>query len=956
MTSIEIRLLQIPGITVDSQPLRLPYQKAEALLYYLAVEKQASREQLTALLWDNRDEADAKKNLRHALYTIRSAIASDFILSPDRRNLLLNPAYGITTDYERLMRDEDLSAWQGEFLKNFYVKNALFFEEWLQEKRSLTLRFYQKLLRRRLFLLPVSDQEKADELYECLIAADPLDESACRMMMERYRDRGLYYKGIRLYRSFARLMEQELSAAPGKKTCELYETLLEESSRDKPLFEEMAAELPELLRELTVLTKAYRRFLGGTPTALLIFAGENSQKARLAECFVNALAKRSLFPLQISCMETEQDTLLKPFSAMLSQLKTLIESRPEADLSLLNTVLSYFPVSGSADGDALNQILELFHKTGEQIPLLLYFDDLQYCDPASLQLLSLLIRKREPNLFLLLSVPSTELLSLSEVLKPLVNEKLLLPLTLSPDAGEDPGASSGQDPESGARRTSLQLFLDKTKKLTGAEHSILDLLSACQRGIRLEIFKDVLNLDPLQILDALEHLKKLDLVTEQAQAGRQPACFAFADSHMRKSVYERMSASRRCYYHNMLAEHLRHMEQFAVSDYACLIYHYCHAGNQGMEIKYRILALEEYACRCYELHPLRLPSAQVRDLSIPSFTECCDSLEDRLLSLEQREAAAIGSPRLYTLLLRTKALYCIAQGEYSTGLSGLKKALLINSQSGGDPLIRIRCLRIINFYRLNIWNISDLEGSLSECLRLGREGGYEEDYAIDCRLYGLYQAMSGNYATSLRFYKQALRIFNQYPLKSRIYTQNIAGCCNYMGETFRKQKQFARSIQFYEKAIGICETAHDLGNAVFYSNLGRALLALGNKEESAQAFEISSRRYDETHALIGRSITKGYVSILEAEKGNFAAARELLQEALRSAALLASPYSLGLLHLAAWELLSRWEEEFSSLLPESAPYYRKEAEAELKGIPGAYELELQHPDVSTPAESAPHRP
>lgn len=940
MTSIDIRLLQIPKITIDAQPLLLPYQKAEALFYYLAVEKRASREQLTALLWDNRNDADAKKNLRHAIYTIRSAIAPDCILSEGRRYLLLNPSYTVTTDYERLLRDEDPNAYQGEFLENFYVKNALPFEEWLREKRSRTLSCYQKLLRRQLFLLPVSEQEKGDELFERLMAADPLDESACRMMMERCRARGLYYKGIRLYHRLSRMMEKELSASPGQNTCELYEKLLEAGSRDKPLLDETAAELPGFRKELSVLSEAYRRFLGGSPAAVLIFGGEDDLKTRLAECFADALAKRSLLTLKVSCLETEKDTLLAPFQAMLAQLKRLSERRPDLNLNLPGSELNA-SVQTIANEAIMNQIPELLHRAGEQTPLVLFMDDLQYCDPASLKLLSLLIQKQDPNLFLLLAVPAAGLMSLSRLLKPLVSEKLLLPLALSSRQEEAPKLLPDQVCESSVRVNSLRRFLEQTKKLTGSERSILELLSVCQEGIGPETLADILELSPLQLLNALERLKKLELVAEQQQAERRTACFTFKSSRLRKDIYEQLSASRRCYYHTALAEHLRHMKRFFASDYECLIYHYCHAGNRSMEIKYRILALEDYASRSYELHPLRLPSRHPAGINIPSFTASCDLLEDRLLILPEHEAASIQAPLLYTLLLRTKALYCIAQGEYSTGLSGLKKALLINSQSGGDPLIRIRCLRIINFYRLNIWSTGDLEGSLSECLRLDREGGYEEDYAIDCRLYGLYQAMEGNYATSLRFLKQALRCFNQYPLKSRIYTQNIAGCYNYMGETYRKQKHFARAVQFYEKAIAVCEAAHDLGNAVFYSNLGRALLALGDREESARAFEQSNKRYNETPALIGRSITKGYVSILEAEKGNYAASRGLLKEALKSAALLASPYSLGLLHLAAWELLNRWKEEFSPLLPQAASYYRKTAESELKDIPGAYELDRQ---------------
>ncbi|MFR2409532.1 MAG: tetratricopeptide repeat protein, partial [[Clostridium] symbiosum] len=94
-----------------------------------------------------------------------------------------------------------------------------------------------------------------------------------------------------------------------------------------------------------------------------------------------------------------------------------------------------------------------------------------------------------------------------------------------------------------------------------------------------------------------------------------------------------------------------------------------------------------------------------------------------------------------------------------------------------------------------------------------------------------------------------------------------------MGEAYRKQQQFARAVRFYQKAVQTCEAAHACGNAVFYSNLGRAYLAMGRKEESADAFYLSNRLFNDSAALIGRSITKGYVSILEAEKGNFSASR-----------------------------------------------------------------------------------
>ena len=67
MHTIQLTLLQTPKITLDGTPIILPFKKAEALLYYLAVKKTLSREQAASLLWASTDESNAKKNLRHAI-------------------------------------------------------------------------------------------------------------------------------------------------------------------------------------------------------------------------------------------------------------------------------------------------------------------------------------------------------------------------------------------------------------------------------------------------------------------------------------------------------------------------------------------------------------------------------------------------------------------------------------------------------------------------------------------------------------------------------------------------------------------------------------------------------------------------------------------------------------------------------------------------------------------------
>ena len=100
MSTVQIYVLQTPQILLDGEQVILPYKKAEALLFYIAIEKKATRDQIAALLWDSCDEATAKKNLRHALYTIRKIFHTDLVSSPTRQTLELNPELMFLVDYD----------------------------------------------------------------------------------------------------------------------------------------------------------------------------------------------------------------------------------------------------------------------------------------------------------------------------------------------------------------------------------------------------------------------------------------------------------------------------------------------------------------------------------------------------------------------------------------------------------------------------------------------------------------------------------------------------------------------------------------------------------------------------------------------------------------------------------------------------------------------------------------
>ena len=84
-------------------------RKTEALLVYLAVEKESAhrRESLFTLLWPGMPEKSARHNLRQMLYTLRQSLgevaAKDGdqnvpLLLADRQTVQLNPAAAVEVD------------------------------------------------------------------------------------------------------------------------------------------------------------------------------------------------------------------------------------------------------------------------------------------------------------------------------------------------------------------------------------------------------------------------------------------------------------------------------------------------------------------------------------------------------------------------------------------------------------------------------------------------------------------------------------------------------------------------------------------------------------------------------------------------------------------------------------------------------------------------------------------
>src|SRR3989449_6604133 len=125
-------------------PPELLWRKHVALLVYLARSPRRSRtrEHLTCLLWNDRDERPARHSLSEALRVLRRALGDEGVVA-DVDQVRLAPD-AVTLDCDRFAELCERSEWtsaaglvDGEFLEGLAIPEANDFENWLAAERAL---------------------------------------------------------------------------------------------------------------------------------------------------------------------------------------------------------------------------------------------------------------------------------------------------------------------------------------------------------------------------------------------------------------------------------------------------------------------------------------------------------------------------------------------------------------------------------------------------------------------------------------------------------------------------------------------------------------------------------------------------------------------------------------------------------------------------------------------------
>ena len=454
MARLSSFLLGSLQISLDQQPVTgFESNKVRALLVYLMVEadRPHSRDTLLGLLWPDRSEVAARRNLSQALANLRRTIGDTSRQSPflhiTRDAIQLNRESDYELDVtsfrslltmcqqhihrrletcrscgERLQQAVEL--YRGDFLEHFYVSEGETFEEWVAIHRE---RLHQEALDALYHLTQHfewrGDYAQALRYAQRQLECDPWREEAHRQVMRSLALTEQRSAALAQYEVCRHVLAEELGAEPSEETTALYEQIKAGAFVSNAQQRLWLAPAPPLIgreAELAEANAIWHKARLGEGQVLLISGEPGIGKTRLAQELIAQERYDNVIVLLGECY-TEGRAPFAPIAQLIQaalDFRGLAEyprnaAEQDGDLgglasSILADLITFVPTLQDRFPDVtpnlpleppaeqqrrFDSVVSFFATLAAHKPVLIILEDAHWADSATLALLHHLARR-----------------------------------------------------------------------------------------------------------------------------------------------------------------------------------------------------------------------------------------------------------------------------------------------------------------------------------------------------------------------------------------------------------------------------------------------------------------------------------------------------------------------------------------------------------------------------------
>ncbi len=614
MEPVRVELLGAFRLTIGQRLVTsINTPRLVSLLAYFALHSGASvsRESLASLLWPESNGPQARTNLRQLLHHLRRALPDDCLqLRIDNQSvswLLTEECSVDVLEFESAIAqgtwNEAARLYQDDLLPDLY-------DEWVSVKRDhLKLLFLEALERLTGKLEASGDWTSAIGYASRLLSLDGLREPSYQRLIRLHLKNGDRPSALRIYHQCMRTLRREMGISPSRVTEDLYEEALNSENIAPPAVAPTLAEAPSAQpmvgrrNEWQRLEACWSSVSMGKAHLVLIGGEPGIGKSHLAEeMFRHCVQSQGAAGASARCYSAKGHLAYGPIAEWLrsESLKNARQKLPQGQLVELSRVLPELLEDSQLPApDPLTESWQRRHFF-EAInapfskcpkPLLLFIDDLQWCDPESVEWLHSFFRSEASAQTLVVGTVRAEETDrqhpLTVFAKDLRAANLVTDIALAPLSTEESALLAAQIGQGACDSTFLTDIYRTTKgnplfvvestraaledrsgaavppriqsviagrlgNLSPSAYELTGLAATVGRPFSSELLAKASDWDEDSLLHALEELWRRRIIESRGEGNLD-----FTHDLVREVAYGELSPFRRRSFHKRIAEALR---------------------------------------------------------------------------------------------------------------------------------------------------------------------------------------------------------------------------------------------------------------------------------------------------------------------------------------------------------------------------------------------------------------